>query len=148
MEQVGLDLVLHATRTRSLHRAAVRGGGDTAGTAHDAELVRILDETHVIEQYAHIVQPLGCGDAGASTCAHGIEPAHHARVPLRFHADRVVKRWLVLEELRHPLVELIDRMRLLEAEALACRLGAVAEAVPGLALCVALTAEKQRLAAD
>ena len=125
----------------------MRAGGDARGAPHERELVRVLDQAHLVDQRAHVLHALGRGDAGARLRAHRVQPAHRARVPVGVGAQRVVQRRLVLEQLGQRLVELVDRMRLVEAEALARRLRPVAEAVPDLALRVLLAAEQDALAA-
>ena len=109
------------------------------------ELVVVLDQPHLVERDAHVADLGRRGDAGAGLRAHVVQPAHDARVPGRVHARRVVERGLVRDELRQLCVELADRVRLVEAERFARRLGAVAEAVPQLALRVLLAAEEDRL---
>ena len=63
-------------------------------------------------------------------------------VPRLEQAERRVQRGPVGREVGQPRVELGDRMRLVEAEDLARRVGAVAKAVPDLALLVLLAAEQ------
>ena len=145
VQQLRLDLVLHAAGARGLHGAAVRRGGDARGAPHGGELLLVLDEAHVVEERAHVVQPLGRRDPGARLRAHDIEPAHHARVPVGLRANGVIEHRLVFEELRQRLVELAHRMSLVEAKALARAFRPVAKALPGLALGVAVAAEKERL---
>jgi hypothetical protein len=78
--------------------------------------------------------------------AHRVQPAHGARVPLGVGADGIVQRRLILEQLDHLLVERRDRVGLVEGEALARGLRAVAKPVPDLALLVALAAEQDAAA--
>ena len=117
------------------------------GAAHDAELVRVLDQAHVVDQRAHVLHALGRGDAGAHACAHRVQPAHDARVPLGIEAHRVVQRRPVFEQLgaisrsSAPIGWASSKPKRSRA-----RLGAVAEAVPDLALDILLAAEKDRLA--
>src|SRR2546421_10172090 len=144
IEELRLDLVLVAPGAGGLHGAAVRGGGDARGAAHYALLVRILDDTHVVDDRAHVLHTIRRGDAGARTRAHRVQPLHGARVPRGVGADGVIQRRLVLEQRGKLFIERADRMRFVETEALARRFRAVAKALPDLAFLAALAAEKQR----
>ena len=145
VQQLGFDLVLVASRARRLHRAPVRAGGDARRAPHHRELVRVLDQAHVVDQSAHVVHAIGGRDACARAGAHSVQPVHRPRIPVRVGAEGVEQRRRVLQQLRERLVELADRVRFVEAEALARGLGPVAVAVPDLALLVAAAAEEQRL---
>jgi hypothetical protein len=45
------------------------------GAAHDGELVRVLDEAHLVEQRAHVADRAGARHAGAHLRAHRVQPA-------------------------------------------------------------------------
>ena len=147
VEELGLDLVLHLRGPGRPHRADVGAGGDLGRPPHHRELVIVLDQPHRVERHAQIADLGGRSDAGAGERTDVVQPAHDARVPGRVHARRVVQRRLVRKELRQLRVELGDRIRLVEAERLARRLRAVAEALPQLALRMLLAAEEDRLRA-
>ena len=64
---------------RSLHGANVRTRTDLGSTAHDVQLVRIFDQTHFIQNAAHIALLLRAQSAIANPCAHSIQASFNAR---------------------------------------------------------------------
>ena len=145
IQQLGLDLVLVASGPHGLHGPAVRRGGDARRAPHDRLLVRVLHHAHVVDQRAHVLDSVRRGDTGAHPGAHRVQPLHGARVPFRVVADRVIERGLILEQAGERFVERFDRVRGVETEALARRLGAIAKPLPDLAFLAAGAAKKQRL---
>ena len=47
---LGLELVLHETRTTSAHRTAVRGDGNLGRSSHETDLGAAFEQTHLVEQ--------------------------------------------------------------------------------------------------
>ena len=58
--------------------APVRLDRNRCRAPHAGELLRVLDEAHLVEQGAHVVQPLGSLDAGTRLRAHRVH-VHVAR---------------------------------------------------------------------
>jgi hypothetical protein len=85
----------------------------------------------------------GAATPGAHALAHFVQQAGNLVIPRSEQSERRVQRRAVRRELRQEAVELRDRMRLVEAEDLARRIGPVAKAVPDLALLIFLATEQQ-----
>src|SRR5712692_11717050 len=145
VEKLRLDLVFAAPRAGRAHRAFVGGRRDRRRAAHHGELPVVLDQTHVVERGAHVADLGRRADARACLRADLIQPSHDARVPTRVGSGGVVKRRLIGEQLGHVLVERLHGIGLIETKRGPCALGAVAYALPELALRVTLATEENRL---
>jgi hypothetical protein len=86
--------------------------------------------------------------AAAGLGAHAVEGVGEAAVPVGLVAHRVEDGGLVEQQLGELGVEFGDGVGLVEAEGFAGGLGAVAVAVPDLALDVLAAAEQQALGAS
>ena len=123
----------------------MRLGRDAGGAAHQRELLGILEQAHLVQRCAHVVNALRRIDAGAALRAHQIQPMHDARVPVGIHAWRVMQRRLVGHQRRQLFVELADGIGGVDAEGFPGGLRPEAESVPGFALQVFLAAEQHAL---
>src|SRR6266849_6158329 len=145
VEKLRLDLVFAASGAGRAHRAFVGGHRDRRRAAHHGELAVVLEETHFVEGGAHVADFGRRRDAGACLRPDLIQPSHDARVPSRVGPGGIVKRWLIGEQLRHVLVERLHGIGLIETKRGLSALGAVAHALPELALRVTLATEENRL---
>ncbi len=144
VEQLRLEFVFAHARAARGHRATVRERGNLPGAAHDRKLVRVLHETHVVEQRQQIVNGRGRQHAAAALCAHRVEPAAHLAVQFRRRAECIVQRGLVGDHARQLRVDFVEGECRVEAERFACAFGTVAETFPRLALDVFRAAEQDR----
>jgi hypothetical protein len=143
VDELGLDLVLEPAGARGRHRPAVGARRDRRRAAHQRALVLVLDEAHRVKRLAHVDDFPGRRNPGAGTVADLVQHAGDLAVPCLEQAQRRVQRRPVRRQVGQDPVQLRNRVRLVEAEDLARRIGAVAKAVPDLALLVLLPAEQQ-----
>src|SRR6267143_656543 len=141
VNDLGFDLVLAQPRPGSAHRAAMRFGGNARAAAHRVEFVLVLDQAHVVEEKTDVADLRGRSHAAANLRPHLVYPADHAAVPVAVRPDIAEYRRLVGEQLRHQLVEIGYRMRLVECEDLARLVRTVTEAIPDFQLRILLAAE-------
>ena len=98
MQQFGFQMVFtyvlagaqHAGA--GLHSADVRACADLAGPAHDALLVRIFDQAHLIEHGAQVALRTRTQSTKAHPIAQRLQPLLHARIQPRMGCKRVPKR--------------------------------------------------------
>ena len=140
----GLDLVFEHAGPGGSHRLAVGLGGNRRGAPHQRDLGGVLDQSHLVEQGAYVVDRRRRGDTAAGIGTDRIEGARQALVPGHIVAERVVDRRLIGEVLGEHLVERADGMGLVHRELLAGRVRAVAKAIPDLALRILLATQQDR----
>jgi hypothetical protein len=105
VQQLGIQVVLAHVRTgaqharRQLHGAYVGAGADLRGAAHHGLLVRVLDQTHLVQQGAKVALRFGTEGAKAHACTHGLQPAIDAAFQALVGGKRVPDRGLVLQQL-------------------------------------------------
>ena len=102
----------------------------------------VFDEAHRVERLPHVDDFPGRRDARAGAAADLVQHAGDLAVPCLEQAQRRVQRGPVRRQIGQDPVQLRDRVRLVEAEDLARRIGAIAKAVPDLALLVLFPAEQ------
>ncbi len=142
--EFGLEFVFGHSRSAGAHGADVASRGDVRGLAHGVDLVRILGQSHLVENAPQVADFVWCARAVAALGAHRIQCVGDSLVPVRVVTERVPERAAVGEQFgQHPF-EAGNRIRLGKIESLTRRLGSVAEAVPGLALFVLFSAEQYR----
>ncbi len=142
VQQLGFDLVFGAAGLGRAHRAPVRVGRNLRRAPHRRHLVCVLDEPHLIEQRAHVMDRGRRRDAAARLRAHRVDPAQHAAVPWLVAAEVAKELRLIGKQLRHPRVEFADDMAFVEAEFRARLLGTQAKTIPHFALRIALAAKQ------
>jgi hypothetical protein len=93
--QFGFEFVLGHAGPAGAHGAGVAGRSDVGSAAHDVDLVRILDQTHLVEQAAQIAD--GTGPrlplrlwARTSFSALAIRRSHSASWPSACHSVSAV----------------------------------------------------------
>src|ERR1700722_9525515 len=142
VQQLGHDLVFHASRPAEAHRAYVRAAGDLAGAAHQTELAAALEQPHVVQHMIERDELLRRMRAHARLRAQRIDPADHVLVELLRQAHGVVDARALLHQPGQNLVDIGDRKGVVSAVILNCARGTGALAVPDLALAITL-AHKQ-----
>ena len=93
-----------------LHGTDVCPCADGAGTAHDALLVCIFDQTHLIQRPTHIALLRRALRAKAHTCSHRIEPAVYLGFQSFVGCKRVPDRGLVFQQLGQLVVKFGHRI--------------------------------------
>jgi hypothetical protein len=95
MQQLGFDLIFKLSGTGELHGASVCIAGDFCGAAHDVQFVFVFEQTHLVEQFAHIVYFIRRAYAAAGFGLHRRAQLEDARIPLCCCAQRVKQRGLI-----------------------------------------------------
>jgi hypothetical protein len=126
------------------HGAGVASRSDVCGAAHEVDLVRVLGQPHLRRAGPQIADFARRALAAAALGAHGIQRVGDAAVPVGVVAERVPERAAVGDQVGQLLFETGNRIGFGEAEGLGGGFGAVAEAVPDLALLVLFAAEEDR----
>ena len=104
--------------------------------------MRVLDQPHSVERLAQVTDLRWRMLAGADLGAHRIERGDDFRIPGRVVTERVPECLVVGDEVREHGVKGAERVGLVEPERVARGVGAVAKALPNLALLVLITAEE------
>ena len=142
VRELRFDLVLVPSDARAIHRPPMGARGNGGRAAHQRDLVLVLHEPQHVDRLPHVDDLFGRRDPRAHAFAHLVQQVGDLPVPGSEQAERRVQRGPVGRELGQEPVELRDRVGLVEAEDLARRVGAVAEAVPDLAFLILLAAEQ------
>ena len=149
VQQLGIEVVFthilpgtqHAGRP--LHRADMGLGADLAGAAHDVQLMRVLDEAHLVEQGAHIALLRWAQRSVTHAGAHGVEPALHPRRQARVRGEGVPDAAAVFQQAGQLGIQHRRGLRSIHPQRFGRGGGAQAVAVPDFALQI-LGLAKQR----
>ncbi len=142
VEQLGFQVVLAQPFTRRAHGAHMGLGRDLGGAAHGDNLAGVLEQAHLVEDGADVDRRRWRGHAGTALHAHRFQPAPHLHVGAGVGGQRVGHHGVVGQQRRQQGVDLLDRMRFVEAEGRLRAFRAIAEAIPDLAFFVLGAAEQ------
>jgi hypothetical protein len=107
--------------------------------------VRILGQSHLIEQAAQVTHLAWRPGAAAALGAHRVQGAGDPAVPFGIVAQRVPEYAAVGDQLGQLLFEAGNRMRFAKAEGVSRCFGPIAETIPGFAFFALFAAEQNRL---
>src|SRR5690606_37927424 len=105
---------------------------------------RRLEQAQLVEEVAELEQLVRRLRAAPHQRAHAVDPADQLDVELGVVAEVIVDAGAPFQQARQDLVEVVDRIRIVETERVDGALWPVARAVPALALRIALAAEQDR----
>ncbi len=112
----------------------MRPGADLRGAAHQAQLVRVFEQAHVVEQGAQVALGVGAQGTVAGAGAHLLQPAVDAALQSGVDGEGVAQAGAVFQQRGQAGVQLLDRVGGRDAERARGRCGAEADAVPDFAL--------------
>ena len=141
LQQQRFDLVLVHSGTCVRHRAQMRVAGDARRGLHRVEVLRPLEQPHLVEDRRRVRDLGRPEDARTRTTPRRVEPFEHAIVEAAVTPEPVIEALAVGQKLRQLRLELVDRERLVGP---VLRLGAIdpgARAIPDLSLGIASTHE-------
>ena len=141
-----LQFVFVDARLRRAHRRAVRFDADVGGALHQFEFVALLEQPHLIEQMAQFEEFVRRLRAHPHLRADAIEPADQLEVEIGVAAEVVVDAAAAFEQSGQDFVQVVDRIRVVHAEAVDRAFRTGAGAVPAFALQIAFAAEQQAFA--
>jgi hypothetical protein len=129
-----LDLVLVGPGTAERRRRLVRFAGDRRGGTHEIELFGLLLQPHLVQEGARVGDVARRRHAAPRLASNDLERPDHHLVVAPILTEGVVEPARVLEQLGEPLLQLVDRVRLVRSVSLPGPLDPRTEPGPGLSV--------------
>ncbi len=144
--QFGFQVVLEQAGTAGLHGTDVRTSGNLRRMLHHLHLVARLEQAHVVQQMIERDEFAGRLCALARLAADGLDPFHQPMIEGFVGADGVVDPIAALDQAREDVVDITDGKGVVGTVFTYRAVLPGPQAVPELALGIALAAEQHVLA--